>query len=200
MLKILPKIFCGSWQTGMAGPFLWGCWFLGDRPNFHSPGCNDGVLGPEAMQRSVLQVHGYHAPTGTSLHQQVQGKVLNEVLGVVPKGLDTRRKQQLHPPPIDIHVANTIQLKKVSRWTLMRSQKGSVEKTNYYPECRPSELLMSCVNAFLVKRFNINTFFLWWLLKPGTERTIPSCFLPDSSPWSHTVTVPKPQKLWVRYP
>ena len=31
-----------------------------------------------------------------------------------------------------------------------------------------------------------------WLLKPGTERTIPSRSFPDSSPRSHTVPLPKP--------
>ena len=109
---------------------------LGDRPSFHSPSCNDGVLGSEAMQRSILQIHGYHAATGTSLHQQVQGKVFNEVLGVVTKRLETRRKQQLHPPPINIHVVNMILLKKVLRWTIMHSRKSPVEKRIYYPECR----------------------------------------------------------------
>jgi len=53
-----------------------------------SPGGDDGVLGPEAMDGAVLHAEGDHAFTLAILHQEVQGKVLHKVAGVVTQGLE----------------------------------------------------------------------------------------------------------------
>ncbi len=50
-------------------------------------GGQDGVVGEEAVERAVLLVVGQDTAALAILHDQVDGEVLDEVVGVVPKGL-----------------------------------------------------------------------------------------------------------------
>ena len=53
----------------------------------HSPCGQDGVLGVEPVNGAILQAKGNHSATLAPLHDEVQGKVLNEVVAVVLQGL-----------------------------------------------------------------------------------------------------------------
>lgn len=45
------------------------------------------MVGAESVDRSVLEAQGNDTTAGTVLHDQVEGEVLNEELGVVFEGL-----------------------------------------------------------------------------------------------------------------
>lgn len=47
------------------------------------PSGNDSVLGSEAVNRSVLHAESNHSFTLAIFHQQIQGKVLHKVTGVI---------------------------------------------------------------------------------------------------------------------
>lgn len=49
------------------------------------PGSNNGVLGSEAVDRPILHTESDDPFTLSILHQQVQGKVLHKVTGVITK-------------------------------------------------------------------------------------------------------------------
>lgn len=59
------------------------------------PSSDDSVLGSEAMNRSVLHAESNHSLTLSIFHQQIQGKVLNKVAGVITKRLNRRQRQKL---------------------------------------------------------------------------------------------------------
>eukprot|EP00123_Amoebidium_parasiticum_P009646 comp19618_c0_seq1/m.23132 comp19618_c0_seq1/g.23132 ORF comp19618_c0_seq1/g.23132 comp19618_c0_seq1/m.23132 type:complete len:521 (+) comp19618_c0_seq1:701-2263(+) len=46
-------------------------------------GGQDHVVGPETVDGAILHVHGNHTTAGTILHDQVHGKVLDEVVGAL---------------------------------------------------------------------------------------------------------------------
>jgi hypothetical protein len=56
------------------------------RPTVTARG-KDGLVGPEAVQRSVLHVEGEDADALAVLHEQVERKVLDEEVGVVAERL-----------------------------------------------------------------------------------------------------------------
>lgn len=53
------------------------------------PSSNNSVLGSEAVDRPVLHTESDHPFTLSILHQQVQGKILHKVTGVITKWLKT---------------------------------------------------------------------------------------------------------------
>lgn len=59
---------------------------------WHLPSSNDSVLGSEAVNRPVLHAQSDHSFTLSVFHEQVQGKVLHKVTGVVTKRLNRRRE------------------------------------------------------------------------------------------------------------
>lgn len=58
----------------------------------HLPSSNDSILGSETVNRSVLHAESNHSFTLSIFHQQVQGKVLHKVTGVVTKGLKQKKE------------------------------------------------------------------------------------------------------------
>lgn len=56
------------------------------------PGGDDCVLGSESVDRPVLHAESDHSFTLSVLHQQVQGKVLHKVTGVITKRLKRKQK------------------------------------------------------------------------------------------------------------
>ena len=57
----------------------------------YSPCCQDGVLGAHPMDGSVFQTQRGHAATLPILHNQIQGKVFNEVVAIVAQRLKITR-------------------------------------------------------------------------------------------------------------
>lgn len=69
------------------------------------PSSNDGILSSEAVNRPVLHAESDHSFTLSILHEQVQGKVLHKVTGVITKRLNRKedRKIKLNGGPHYVH-------------------------------------------------------------------------------------------------
>jgi hypothetical protein len=63
-------------------------------------GCEDGILGPEPMERPILETESNDPTTLSIFHEEVEGKVLNKVLAVVLEGLSVERVEEGVTGPI----------------------------------------------------------------------------------------------------
>lgn len=59
------------------------------------PSSNDSILGSEAVNGSILHAESDHSFALSIFHQQVQGKVLNKVAGVITKRLREQVSRKL---------------------------------------------------------------------------------------------------------
>ena len=55
------------------------------------PGCHDGVVGTDPVEVPVFQVQCQNTNTATLIHQQVQRKVLNEIVSIVVQRLKNNK-------------------------------------------------------------------------------------------------------------
>lgn len=59
------------------------------------PSSNDSILGSETVNGSILHAESNNSFTFTILHQQIQGKVLHKVTGVITKRLSRKHKNRI---------------------------------------------------------------------------------------------------------
>lgn len=65
-----------------------------DKRLVFSPCGNHCVFGPEAVNRAILHAQGNDSHAFPFLHQQVQGKILHKVAGVVPQRLSHKSTER----------------------------------------------------------------------------------------------------------